>query len=99
MFTLNNMQALLHARPFVPFRLWLSDGGAINVRSSELVLPGRQYAIIGLLDPNAIEESFDRHVVVWYMHVTRCESLTPGASPLASPGEPPPGTPAPATGS
>ncbi len=99
MFTANDMRTLLRVRPFVPFRLWLSDGGHINVRSPELVFPGRHYAIIGLLDPNAIEEDFDRHTVVWYMHVTRYEGLTPGAAPFASPGEPPSGAPTPAAGS
>jgi hypothetical protein len=99
MFTWNNMQALLSVRPFVPFRLWLSDGGHINVRSPEQVLPLRQYALVGLLDPNAIDEPFDRHMLVWYMHVTRCEALVPGASPLATSGEPPSGSPSPATGS
>lgn len=98
MFTLNDMQGLLKARPFVPFRLWMSDGGHVNVRSPELVFPGRRYAIMGLLDPNAIEEGYDRHTLVWYMHVTRYEALAPGAPPFSSPGEPPSGTPSPAAG-
>ena len=95
MFTLNGMRTLLRAKPFVPVRLWLSDGGNITVRSPELVFPGRHYAIIGLLDPNAMEEAFDRHMVVWYMHITRCEELTAGASPFSAPGEPPSGAPTP----
>lgn len=97
MFTLNDLQRLLRVKPFVPFRLWLSDGGHINVRSPEQVMLLRRYAIIGLLDPNTLEEAYDRHMVVWYMHVTRCEELTPGASPLAPSDEPPSGTPTPAT--
>lgn len=39
MFALSDMQALLNARPFVPFRLWLSDGGHVDVLSREFVLP------------------------------------------------------------
>jgi hypothetical protein len=97
MFTRDDMQALLNTRPFVPFRLWLSDGGHIDVRSSEQVLPLRRYALVGLLDPKAAEEAYDRHATIWYMHVTRHEALTPGPSPFTSPGEPPSGTPAPAT--
>lgn len=96
MFTLNDMRTLLNARPFVPFRIWLSDGGHITVRSSEQMMLFRRYAIVGLLDPDALEESFDRHVVVWYMHITRCEELTPGSSPFTSPGAPPFGAPSPA---
>lgn len=98
MFTRDNMQALLSTRPFTPFRLWLSDGGHIDIRSAEQVLALRHYALIGLLDPNAAE-GYDRHATIWYMHVTRHEALTPGASPFAPPSEPPPGTPSPATGS
>jgi hypothetical protein len=61
MFTVDDLRTLLNARPFAPFRLWMSDGGHVDVRSPELVLPGRRYAIVGLLDPNAIEEAYDRH--------------------------------------
>lgn len=98
MFALNDMRSLLATRPFAPFRLWLSDGGHIDVRSPEVVFPGRRYAIIGLLDPEAADAAFDRHATVWYLHVTRHEALSPGESPFASPGEPPPGTHAPTSG-
>lgn len=98
MFTFDDMRGLVEARPFVPFRLWLSDGGHIDVRSPELVFPGRRYAIIGLLEPNANAEPFDRHSVIWYLHIARCEALTPGVPPFASPGQPPSGSPAPVTG-
>ncbi len=99
MFALDDLKALLSARPFVPFRVWLSDGGHIDVRSAEQIFPLRRYFIVGLLDPNAAEQAYDRHATVWYLHVTRHEALTPGASPFTSPGEPPSGTPAPASGS
>ncbi len=98
MFTLDDMRALLTARPFVPFRLWFSDGNHVDIRSQEIVLPGRRYAIVALLDPDAADKSFDRYATVWYMHVTRHEALASGASPFTSPGEPPSGTPTPAAG-
>lgn len=72
MFTLEDMRALVNARPFVPFRFWLSDGGTVEVRSRELVLPGKRFALIGLLDPEAKDNSFDRYMTVWYLHVMRC---------------------------
>src|SRR4051812_35503936 len=77
MFTLNDMQALLNARPFVPFRLWLTDGGHVDVKSRELVMPGKRFALIGLLDVDS-DESFDRYVTVWYFHVARHEMLSAG---------------------
>ena len=99
MFTLANLQALLRANPFVPFRLIRSDGGSIVVPTPEVVFPGRQMAVIGLLDPGSTDTAWDNFVILWYMHVTSVEMLRPGAPPFASPGEPPSGTPAPASGS
>ena len=85
MFTLGDMRALLQARPFVPFRLWLRDGGHVDVRSSELVMAGKRFALVGLLDPDARDTAFDRYVTVWYLHVVRHEMLQPGAPPFSSP--------------
>ncbi len=97
MFTLDDMRSLLNRRPFTPFRIYLSDGEPVEVPSSELVLPGRRFAVIGLLDPGATDTAFDRWTVVWYMHVTRVEMLRPGPPPLSQPpgpAESPSGAPA-----
>lgn len=81
MFTLNDLQALLNTRPFVPFRIYLSDGGTVDVRHRELVNVGRRFAFVGLPDANQPESVFDKYTLVWYMHVTRTEALAPGAPP------------------
>lgn len=99
MFTLDSLRTLLRAKPFVPFRLIRSDGGSIDVPTPEVVSLGRQMAVIGLLDPASTDTAWDNFVILWYMHVTAVEMLRPGAPPFASPGEPPSGTPTPATGS
>lgn len=88
MFTRDDLRTLLNAQPFVPFRLWLSDGGHIDVPSREIVLPGKRYAVVALLDPNTADNAFDRHTTVWYMHVTRHEALAPGAPPFTPPSGP-----------
>ena len=85
MFTLDSMRGLLHARPFVPFRLWISDGGFVDVRSPEVVLLGRRFAVVGLLDANAKDTVLDRWTTISYMHVTRAEQMDQGAPPLISP--------------
>jgi hypothetical protein len=85
MFTINDLQTLITARPFVPFRLVLSDGGSVEVKSSELVMLGRRFAVVGILDPEARDSLIDRWTTVWYMHVTRAEQITPGAPPFATP--------------
>jgi hypothetical protein len=88
MFTLDSFRTLLDRRPFIPFRLYLSDGGTVEVRSREQVFLLRHYAIIGLLDPQATDSIADRYATVWYMHVTRAEMLSPGAPPLPPPDGP-----------
>ncbi len=95
MFTANELLSLIKARPFNPFRLTLSDGGVVEVRSPEVVSVGRNRAIIGLLDPNATDTLYDRWVLVWYMHVTRVELLNAGPSPAGSAAAGPADSPAP----
>jgi len=88
MFTMADFESLVRARPFVPFRLYLSDGGAVEVRSAEQCLPFRRFAVIALLDPNSRDAGFDRYMVAWYMHLTRAEHLRPGGPPMEPPGPP-----------
>jgi hypothetical protein len=85
MFTLNSMLALLNAQPFVPFRFHMSDGGTVDVPSRELVMAGRTFAVVGILDPNRNDSVMDRWTTVWYMHVTRVEMLRPGTPPFTAP--------------
>jgi hypothetical protein len=85
MFTADPLRALVATRPFIPFRMFMSDGSVVEVRSREVVLPGRHLAVIGLLDPDAEDTLFDRWTVVWYRHVTRVEMLGPGAPPFSAP--------------
>lgn len=85
MFTSADMQALLNAQPFVPFRLYLSDGTTVDVRHRELAVAGRRSVWIGLPDPTAEETLFDRWMVAYYMHVTNVEALGPGAPPMTPP--------------
>jgi hypothetical protein len=93
MFTSNAMLALLNARPFAPFRLHMSDGGTVVVPSREMVIPGRNFAVVGILDPNSSDTLADLWTTVWYMHVTRVEMLKPGQPPFTSP--PASGSPSP----
>lgn len=88
MFTVNDLRNLLNAQPFVPFRLILCDGGTVEVRSREVVMPGRDFAFIGLLDPDAVDTVFDRWTIVGYTHVTRVEFLRPGPPPVTPPSGP-----------
>ena len=68
MFNANNMLTLLKTRPFAPFRFVLSDGGTVEVKSPEFVLPGRQFAVVGLPDPRVgnLHRLVDHRVVHAY---------------------------------
>jgi hypothetical protein len=78
MITLQRFQELSRTKPFVPFRLWMSDGDHVDVPTPQVVLACQQYAVIGLLDPKANDLIFDRCAYVWYSYVSRVEMLTPG---------------------
>jgi hypothetical protein len=81
MFTRNDLLRFLNAMPFVPFRLYLSDGGFIDIRHRELVQAGRRFAIIGIPNPNDPEAVLDDFIIVAYLHMTRAQSLAPGRPP------------------
>ena len=97
MFNGTAMLALLDARPFVPFRLHMSNGGAVDVPSQEMVLPGRNFAVIGILE-NQSNRLASRWTTVWYMHVTQTEMTAPGAPPFTAPPPTNSDSPAPAVG-
>lgn len=85
MFNANAMLALLDARPFGPFRFHISDGGTVEVASQELVIPGKNFAVVGILEPERSPRLATRWTTVWFMHVTRIEMLTPGSPPFTLP--------------
>ncbi len=82
MFTAEDLRWLLNRKPFVPFKLKLSDGEIIEIKSRELVMAGRRSAVVGILDPDAKDTLIDSWTVVWYMHVTSIEDINPGAPPF-----------------
>jgi hypothetical protein len=50
-----------------------------------MVLVGRHYAIIGVPDPNAPEEGYDQHAVVWYTYVAHHEVFLPDTPLIVTP--------------
>ncbi len=96
MFIRDNLLARLNAQPFIPFRLHLSNGSSVEVRSREQVLALRSLAVVALLDPQAEDTVWDRWMNVWYVHVTSGEMLGHGPPALGPPPEGPAGAPSPA---
>jgi hypothetical protein len=85
MFTRQSLRDLLSKKPFVPFRLWLTDGVYVDVPTTEVVMAGRHWVVVGLLDPKANDDVPTRWTTVWYLHVSRVEMLAPGAPPFSQP--------------
>lgn len=70
----DQLYAALHRRPFVPFRVHVSDGSAYDVRHADAIWMTRRAAYLALPgDPGQIPE---RAVVVALIHVSRLEELT-----------------------
>lgn len=72
---LEEVMQFLRRSPFVPFRVYVTDGAAYDVRHPELVLPGARFVEIGIAaDPNQMY--FDRVVSVDLLHITRLEPMS-----------------------
>jgi hypothetical protein len=70
----------IKADPFVPFRMCLTNGQAIDIHAPSMIWPGRQSALIGF--PNPIDPHvYDRHITVGLLHIA---SIEPLASPTAA---------------
>ncbi len=68
------LQAELRKRPFVPFRMYLSDGTVYEIRHPELVMAGMTTANIGFAtDPN--QTYYNSYTVVSLLHVVRLEPV------------------------
>jgi hypothetical protein len=77
------LRSLLRARPFVAFRLYLTDGAQYDVRHPDLMLVGERSAIVGQTsDPH--KTFYELYTTVVLVHIVRIEPLP---------------TPAPANGS
>ena len=78
------LQAELRKRPFVPFRIYLSDGTVYDIHHPDLVVPGMRTAFIGFaVDPN--QTYYDSYTVVSLLHVVRLEPLVPAAAATSGP--------------
>ena|SRR5438552_110392 len=71
----------LHQRPFVPFRLYVSDGPVYLIKHPDLVLVAPGYIIVGV-PPEVPQPSvmIERHVVVDLGHITRLEPVEPAGT-------------------
>ncbi len=70
-----DLQTALRRQPFTPFRLFLSDGAAYDIRHSELCVPGRRSVFIGIEESETNELLYDKYAIVDLVHIPRLEPL------------------------
>jgi hypothetical protein len=82
---LDDIQDLLHRRPFLPLRLVTTDGRTFVIRHPELCMPGTRHVIIGFPPPGGDTDppAFERFVLIDRSHVV---SMEPIEEPTAAPG-------------
>lgn len=77
-----DLQARIQRRPFIPFRLILTEGTSYEIRHPELFMLGKRSAVIGIAkDPE--QNFYDASVMVDLLHIVRLEPLdtaTPASS-------------------
>ncbi len=69
------LRGLIRARPFVPFRLTLTDGRKFDVHHPDLVIVGTGVVIIGIPQAGTEDPFMERSITVSLLHVVSTEPL------------------------
>jgi hypothetical protein len=73
MFTSQEIRERMPAKPFQPFRIYVSDGSAYDIENHDAAVVARNSVEIGVnRDPNGVAERFVRCAL---NHITRIEDL------------------------
>jgi hypothetical protein len=70
----------LRRRPFVPFRIHLTDGSSYEVRHPDLVMPGARSVAVGLRGGTLPEGVYESIVILALVHITRLEPIDTAAA-------------------
>jgi hypothetical protein len=74
--TADDLRNLLKAKPFIPFRIYMTDGRLLDVRHPEFVRidrRGRVAMVYESYDPESY--TYDSYAQITLLHVTRTEPL------------------------
>jgi hypothetical protein len=66
---------VLTARPFRPFRMYVTDGAAFVIRHPDLVLVTPTSAVVGAPEGEQRGPAVERFTIVDLEHITRLEQL------------------------
>jgi hypothetical protein len=78
----DDLLRMTRKRPFVPFRLHVSDGTAYEILSPEMAVVERSTVTVGVPTPGQTGVLLD--VVVSLLHITRLEPIVRSATTPAS---------------
>jgi hypothetical protein len=81
----DDLANLLHQRPFVPFRIHMTDGHSYDITHPDLVIVQRSYAVIGL-HPQQETHVVDLAELCALIHIVRIEHLPPVVAGAATGG-------------
>ncbi|HJT77434.1 MAG TPA: hypothetical protein VJ739_09560 [Gemmataceae bacterium] len=76
---LQDLLEFIRRRPFRPFRVYVTDGSAYEVRHPELCMPGARSVVVGLQAPGMPEPVYERAVHIDLIHITRLEPIESAA--------------------
>ena len=75
-----DIEKKIRQKPFRPFRMYLTDGTAYEVRHPELVLLGHRSLVLGLAsDPG--QTLYERTVDIDLLHIVRMDYIEVPAAP------------------
>ena len=78
MITAKQLREQLQAKPFKPFRIYLSDGTHHDITNHDMAFVGKNTVEIGLnLDSEGFAEYFARCAI---LHITKLEDLPEGVA-------------------
>lgn len=76
---LEDLLLAVRTRPFIPFRILLTNGESLEVRHPELCMTGTRSAVIGLLSPSQSQPIYETYSVVDLLHIVRLEPIRQAA--------------------
>ena len=70
-----SIRAMLDRRPFIPFRVHVSDQVSYDVTNPRMCVIGGAVTFIGVNRRDSASEFFDEPVIIANRHITRLEPL------------------------
>jgi hypothetical protein len=74
----DDLLELVRARPFEPFRIYISDGAVYEIRHPDMVIVQRSKVTVAVPGPAGPDGPAERTVNCALMHITRTEHVNGG---------------------